>query len=152
MDSAHTISGPMANRQDTQPAVVHIEDYIPSSIPDTSHVNNLAFIKGNGAKLSKAEVTQPCMDTCIADPEPSFISPQSSSQNIDSPNSPQVANKEETLQHVLDNAYQAKITELKDKLKHFLSSTTLLEEENRTFREELMDWIRRWKEISAKKN
>ena len=89
---------------------------------------------------------------CIADPEPSFTSPQSSSQNIDSPNSPQVANKEETLQHVLDNAYQAKIIELKDKLKHCLSSTTLLEEENRTFREELLDWISRWKEISAKKN
>ena len=92
------------------------------------------------------------MDTCIADPEPSFTTPQSSSQNIDSPNSLQVANKEETLQHVLDNAYQAKITKVKDKFKHCLSSTALLEEENRTFREELMDWISRWKEISAKKN
>ena len=75
MNNAHTILAPRANRQDTQPAVVHIEDDIPSSIPDTIHVNSHAFVKGNGAKLSKAEVTQPCMDTCIADPEPSFISP-----------------------------------------------------------------------------
>ena len=89
-----SISVPMVNQQASQPAVIHIEDDIPSSILDTIHVNNPAFVKGNGAKLSKAEVTQPCMDTCIADPKPSFISPQSSSQNIDSPNSPQVANKE----------------------------------------------------------
>ena len=41
---------------------------------------------------------------------------------------------------------------MKDKLKHCLSSTALLEEENRTFREELLDWISRWKETSAKKN
>ena len=63
-----SISVPMANRQASQPAVVHIEDDIPSSIPDISHVINPAFVKGNGAKLSKSEVTQPCMDTCIADP------------------------------------------------------------------------------------
>ena len=56
------------------------------------------------------------------------------------------------MQHVLDNAYQDKITEMKGKLKHCLSNTALLEEENRTFREELLDWIRRWKEVSAKKD
>ena len=28
----------------------------------------------------------------------------------------------------------------------------MLEEENRTFREELLDWISRWKEVSAKKD
>ena len=44
------------------------------------------------------------------------------------------------------------ITEFKSKIKHCLSSTALLEEENRTFREELLDWISRWKEMSAKKN
>ena len=56
MNNVHTILGPMANRQDTQPTVVDIEDDIPSSIPDPIHVNNPTFIKGNGAKLGKAEV------------------------------------------------------------------------------------------------
>ena len=74
-------------------------------------------------KLGKAEVAQSCMNTCIADPEPSFISPQSSGQNIDNPNPHQAANsghenKEETLQQVLDKAYQTKVTELKDEIKH----------------------------------
>ena len=146
MNSTHTISGPMVNQQASQPAFVHIEDDIPSSIPDTIHENNSTFVKGNDVKSGKAEVTQPSIDTDIVDPQPS------SSQHIDSPISPQVANEKETLQHVLDNAYQDKIMELKGKLKHCLSSTTLLEEENKTFREELLDWIRRWKEVSAKKN
>ena len=92
-----SISTPMANRQNTQPTVVHIEDDITSSIPNTTHVNNPTFIKDNGVKLGKAEVAQSCMNTCIAEPEPSFISPQSSGQNIDDFNSPQVANNEETL-------------------------------------------------------
>ena len=56
------------------------------------------------------------------------------------------------MQNVLDNAYQAKITELKGKLNHCLSNIALLEEENRTFKEELLDWIRRWKEAIAKKD
>ena len=142
----------MANWQNTQPAVVHIEDDIPSSILDTTQVNSLNFIKDNGAKLGKAEVAQSCMNTCIADPEPSFISPQSSSQNIDDSNSPQVANNEETLQQVLDKTYQNKITELKDELKHYQSNAALIEEENRTFREEFLNWISRWKEMSTKKN
>ena len=42
--------------------------------------------------------------------------------------------------------------EFKGKLKHCLSSTTLLEKENKTFRKELLEWIGRWKEMSAKKN
>ena len=146
MNSTHTISGPMVNQQASQPAVIHIEDDIPSSIPDTIHENNSTFVKGNDVKSDKAEVTQTGIDTGIVNPEPS------SSQHINSPISSQVANEKETLQNVLDNAYQAKITELKGKLKHCLSSTTLLEEENRTFREELLDWISRWKEVSAKKD
>jgi len=102
--------------------------------------------------LGKAEVAQSCMNTCIADAEPSFISPQSSSQNIDDSNSPRVANNEETLQQVLDKTYQNKITELKDELKHCQSNAALIEEENRTFREEFLNWISRWKEMSTKKN
>ena len=91
MNSTHTISSPMVNQQASQPAVVHIEDDILSSIPDTMHENNSTFVKGNDVKSGKAEVTQPGIDTGIADPEPS------SSQHIDSPISPQVANEKETL-------------------------------------------------------
>ena len=91
MNSTHTISGSVVNQQACPPAVIHIEDDIPSSIPDTIHVNNPTFLQGNDTKSGKAEVTQPGIDTGIADPEPS------SSQHIDSPNSPQVANEEETL-------------------------------------------------------
>ena len=59
-------------------------------------------MKDNGAKLGKAEVTPSCIDTCISDPEPSFISPQSSDQNIDNSTPPQESNsgrenEEETL-------------------------------------------------------
>ena len=139
MHSIHTISGNVVNQQASKPTVVNIEDDIPSSIPDTMNVNNPTFVQGNNVKSGKAEGTQSGIDTCIADLEPS------SSLHCDSPHSPQVANEDETLQHVLDNAYQDKIRELKGKLKHCLSSTTLLEEENKTFREELLDWIRRWK-------
>ena len=77
-----SISVPMANQQASQPAVVHIEDDIPSSIPDTIYVNNPTFVKGNDANSGKAEDTQPGIDTGNADLEPS------SSQHIDSPNSP----------------------------------------------------------------
>ena len=96
MHSTHTISGHMVNQQASKPAVVNIEDDIPSSIPDTINVNNPTFVQGN--------------------------------------------------------AYQDKIMEFKGKLKHCLSSTTLLEEENRTFRGELLEWIDRWKKMSTKKN
>ena len=152
-----TIPVPIANRQDTQPAVVHIEDNVPSSVPDTIHINDPTLIKDNSTKLGKAEVAPSCMDTCISDPEPSFISPQSSGQNIDNPNPPQAANsghknEEETLQQVLDKAYRTKIIELKDELKHCQSNAALIEEENRTFREDLLKWISRWKEMNVKKN
>ena len=90
------------------------------------------------------------MDTCISDPEPSFISPQSSSQNIDNPNPHQATNsghenEEETLQQVLDMTCQTKIMELKVELKQCQSNAALIEEENRTFREDLLNWISKWK-------
>ena len=150
MNNVSAILGPMANQQDTQPTAIHIEDDIPSSIPNTTQVNSPDFIKDNGVKLGKAEVAQSCMNTCIVDPEPSFISPHSSGQNIDDSNSPQVDNNEETLQQVLDKTYQNKITELKDELKHCQSNAALIEEENRTFREELLSWISRWKKVNTK--
>ena len=99
MYSTHTILGSIVNQQAPQPAVVNIEDDIPSSIPNTINVNNPTFIQVNDVESGKAEVTQPGVDTGIADPEPS------SSLHCASPHSPQVANEDETLQHVLDNAY-----------------------------------------------
>ena len=92
-----SISVPMVNRQAYQPAVIHIKDDTPSSIPDAIYVNNPTFVKGNDAKSGMDNVTQPGIDTCITDPEPSLVSPQSRSQHIDGPNFPQVANEEETL-------------------------------------------------------
>ena len=79
MYSTHMILGSIVNQQASQPAIVNIEDDIPSSIPDTINVNNPTFVQGNDAKSGKAEVTQPGIDTGIADPE------LSSSQYIDSP-------------------------------------------------------------------
>ena len=43
-------------------------------------------------------------------------------------------------------------SQFKGKLKQCLSSTALLEEENKTFRNELLEWIDRWKKVNAKKN
>ena len=99
MDNVRTISVPMANKQDTQPSIVHIEDDVPSSVPVTTHINKYTLIKDNNARLvenmtelGKAKVSPSCMDTYILDPELSFISPQSSGQNIENHNLPQVAN------------------------------------------------------------
>ena len=83
----------------------------------TTHLNKSSLIKDNNTRLvenvtelGKAKIAPSCMDTCIPDPEPSFISPQSSGQNIDDANLPQTTNsghenKEETLQRVLNKAY-----------------------------------------------
>ena len=157
MNNVPTIPAYIANQQGAQPSIVHIEDDIPSSVPDTTHINDPTLINDTSAKLGKAEVASPYMDTCSSDPEPSFISLQSSGQNIENPVPPQVANsghenEEETLQQVLDRAYQTKIIELKDELKQCQSNAALVEEENRTFREELLNWINRWKEVNVKKN
>ena len=157
MNNVPTIPVSIANQQGAQPSIVHIEDNVPSSVPDTTHINDPTLIKDTSAKLGKAEVASPYMDTCSSDPKPSFISLQSSGQNIENPVPPQAANsghenEEETLQQVLDKAYQTKIIELKDELKQCQSNAALVEEENRTFREELLNWINRWKEVNVKKN
>ena len=110
------------------------------------NVNNPTSIQGDDVKSGKAEGTQSGIDTGIADLEPS------SSLHCDSPHSPQRVNEDETLQRTQYNAFQDKITEFKGKLKHCLSSTVLLEEENIIFRKKLLQWIDRWKEMSAKKN
>ena len=146
MYSTHAISSPMVDQQDSKPTIVNIEDGMPSFIPNTMNVNNPTSVQGNDVKSGKAEGTQSGIDTGIANLEPS------SSLHCDSPHSPQRVNEDETLQRTQYNAFQDKITEFKGKLKHCLSSTALLEEENRTFRRELLQWIDRWKEMSAKKN
>ena len=151
MHGIHSISGYKVDQQaskptSTKPAVVDIEDDIPSSIPNTMDVGNSTIAQGSDAQSDEAEGNQPEANTNVADPEPSY------SQHCDSPHSPQVTKEDETLQQVLGNVYQDKITEFKGKLKQCLSSTTLLEEENKTFRKELLEWIDRWKKMSAKKN
>ena len=142
MHNIHSISGYKVDQQAAKPAVaktvvVNIEDDIPSSVPNTMNANNPAFTQGSDAKSDEAEGNQPGVNRNVADPKLSY------SQHCDSPHSPQVSNEDETLQHVLGNVYQDKITEFKGKLKHCLSSTTLLEEENKTFRKELLEWIDR---------
>ena len=81
---------------------------------------------------------------------------QSPGQNIDNPDPPQAAdscheNEEETLQQVLDRVHESKIIELKDELRQCQSNAALIEEENKMFREELLNWINRWKEMNIKK-
>ena len=52
----------------------------------------------------------------------------------------------------MDRVYETKIIELKDELKQCQSNAALIDEENKTFREELLKWISRWKEMNIKKN
>ena len=90
MNNVPTIYASIANQQGTQPSFVHIEDDVPSSVPNTIHIKDPDLIKDNNAKLGKAEVAPSGTNACSSDLEPSFISLQSSSQNIDNPNPPQV--------------------------------------------------------------
>ena len=97
------------------------------------------------------------MDAHGSRPEPSFMSFQSPGQDIDNLDSPWAAdschvNEEETLQQVLDRVYETKIIELKNELKQCQANATLMEVEKKTFREELLNWINRWKEVNIKKN
>ena len=84
----------------------------------------------------------------------SFQSPGQDIDNIDSPQETDLChdNEEETLQHVLDRVYETKIIELKNELKQCQDNAALKEVENKTFWEELLNWINRWKEVNIKKN
>ena len=82
MNHVPTVSIPMANRQDTQPAVVHIEYDNPSLVYVTTHLNKSSLIKDNNTRLvenvielGKAEITPSCMDTCISDPDRLLLVP-----------------------------------------------------------------------------
>ena len=92
MNNVATIPASIANQQGAQPSIVHIEDDVPSSVPDTTHINDPTLIKDTSAKLGKVEVASLYMDTCSSYPEPSFISLPSSCQNIENPVPPQEAN------------------------------------------------------------
>ena len=59
---------------------------------------------------------------------------------------------EETVQQVLDRVYETKITELKKELKECQANAALKDEENKTFRTDLLDWVNRWKDMNLKKN
>ena len=153
MHSIHSISGYRADQQTskstaTKPTVVNIEDDISLSIPNTTDVGNSATAQGSDVQSDDVEGIQSKTNANDVELEPLH------SQHSDSPRSPQVkVNKEDkTLQQVLGNVYQNKITEFKGKLKQCLSSTALLEEENKTFRKELLEWIDRWKKVNIKKN
>ena len=73
MHNVSTIFVPIANHQGAQPSIVNIDDDIPSSVPNTIHINNPILIKGNSTKMGKAKIAPSCMDTGFEDPEPSFI-------------------------------------------------------------------------------
>ena len=48
--------------------------------------------------------------------------------------------------------YETIITELKHELKECRASAVLKDDENKTFKAELLNWINRWKEMNIKKN
>ena len=164
MNNTPTASVPMTTQQTTQPVIVHLEDDVTSSVPETTYMDEPTLIKNNSAKLakdiiedSKGEVAPSCMDAYGLGPEPSFMSFPSPSQDIDNLDSSQAADSchdkdEETLQQVLDRVYETKIRELKNELKQCQDNAALKEEENKMFREELLSWINRWKEVNIKKN
>ena len=84
------------------------------------------------------------MDACGSGPEPSFMSIPSMVQNVNKLNSSQFNDSfhdqgEETLQQVLDRVYETKIIELKKELKECQAKAALKDEENKTFREDLLD-------------
>ena len=116
------------------------------SVPNTMDVGNSATAQGSDVQSGEVEGNQPEINVNTVDLEPLH------NQHCDIPRSPHVTKEDETLQQVLGNVYQDKITEFKGKLKQCLSSTALLEEENKTFRKELLEWIDRWKKANMKKN
>ena len=97
------------------------------------------------------------MDACGSGPEPSFMSIPSLDQDVNNLDSSQSDDschdkEEETLQQVLDRVYETKIAELKNELKDCEANTDLKDEENKTFREELRNWVNRWKDMNLNKN
>ena len=97
------------------------------------------------------------MDACGSGPKPSFISIPSPDQGVNNLDSSQSDDSfrdqgEETLQQVLDRVYETKIAELKNELKECQANAALKDEENKTFKAELLNWVNRWKDMNLKKN
>ena len=130
----------------TEPTIVDIEDDILMSTPNTMDIGNSATEQRNDVQSGEVEGNQPELNMNTVDDEPLYNQPP------DSPRSPCVHEEDETLQQALGNEHQDKIAEFKGRLKQCLSSTALLEEENKNFRKELLDWIDRWKKANMKKN
>ena len=110
MNTTPTASVLTATQQSTQPVIFHLEDDVPSLVPETTHMDEPTLIENNHEKLpkditelGKFEAAPSCMDAYGSSPEPSFMSFPSPGQDIDNLDSSQVADschekEEETLQ------------------------------------------------------
>ena len=160
-----TASIPITIQQNTQPIVVQLEDDVLSFIAKTTHMNEPIPIVDNLEKSLAKNITDPSrfeispsfMDACGSSLEPSFMSIPSPIQDLNNLNYSQYDDSfhdqdEETLQQVLDRVYETKIVELKKELKERQANAALKDEENKTFRAELVDWVNRWKDMNLKKN
>ena len=156
---------PVTIQQNTQPIVVQLEDDVLSLIPETTHMNKpitiVENIENSLAKNitdpSKCEIAPSCMDACGSGPEPSCMSIPSPIQDVNNLDFSQSDDTlrdqdEETLQQVLDRVYETKIAELKNELKECQAKAALKDEENKTFRAELLNWVNRWKDMNMKNN
>ena len=165
MTTATTASVPIAIQQNAQLVIVQLEDNVSSLIPETTHMNKPITIVENLEKSlaknitdpSKFEIAPSCMDSCGSGPEPSCMSIPSLVQdvnNLDFYQSDDTLHDqdEETLQQVLDRVYETKITKLKNELKECQADAALKDEENKTFKAELLNWVNRWKNMNLKKN
>ena len=106
---------------------------------------------------SKCEIETSCMDSCGSGPDPSCMSIPSPVQDVNNHDFSQSDDTlrdqdEETIQQVLDRVYETKIAELKNELKECQADVALKDEENKTFRAELLNCVNRWKNMNLKKN
>ena len=150
MNNTSTASVPTVTQQSTQPVIVHLEDDVPSLVPETTHMDEPTLMENNRKKMAKditesgkAKAAPSCMDTYGSGPEPYFMSFPLPGQDIDNLDSSQAndlchGKEEETLQQVLDSVYETKIVELKHELKQFQANAALKEVENKMFREDLL--------------
>ena len=90
MNTTHTAYVPMATQQSTQPVIVHLEDDVPSLVPETTHMDEPTLIENNREKLAKDitesgkfEAAPSCMDAYGSGHEPSFMCFPSPGQDID---------------------------------------------------------------------
>ena len=151
MNTTPTAFVPAATQQSTQPVIFHLEDDVPSLVPETTHMDEPTLIENNRETLAKDitesgkfEAAPSCMDACGSSPESAFMSFPSPDQDIDNIDSSQVDDschdkEEETLQQVLDRVYETKIADLKNELNKCQESAALKDEENKTFRAELLN-------------